>query len=100
MEQASTTAEGNRPRMTWHPIATAPRDGSEILVCGGTFTDDDDWTGGIYPFTGCAIVQWEGDYDSGAHPWGGAPRHAHDAYRRHDPTHWTDLPPPPEGEGA
>ena len=79
--------------MTWRPIETAPKDGTEILVCGGTFSDDCDWSDTAYPYSGYAIVQWDGQ-DNG-HPWEGHPCHDGDGYRNHAPTHWMPLPAPP-----
>ena len=61
--------------MTWQPIETAPRDGTEVLISG------------LYP-NGKAYVEisfWLGQH------W---------LSRRLDPpTHWQNLPPPPESKG-
>lgn len=73
------------------PIATAPRDGTPILVLGGTFTDHDDAT---FTYKGeceeAAIAQWHKDC------WYGATLEGHDNFREHFPTHWLPLPTPPQ----
>ncbi len=64
----------------WQPIETAPKDGTEILVCITYNLPDDEWE----------TVQWVDGWRSGK--W----------FRYHDkiyipfpPTHWMPLPPPP-----
>lgn len=84
--------------LVWQPIETAPKDGREVLLYGGTFIDDNCF-GGPYPFESITIGRWVGmDYPDDF-PWEGNPCHSHDDYRRHIPTHWMPLPPAPE-EGA
>jgi hypothetical protein len=82
-------SEAERASPRWRPIETAPKDGTEILICGGTFVDDNDWTATPWPYGRCSIVRW---YDDS---WEGEPNHSHDEFRRHEPTHWMPLPPPP-----
>lgn len=88
-----TTTEIAAIAREWQPIETAPKDGNEILIFGGTFSDDNDWTDTDYPFSDCAIVRWVSAFGGGS--WEGKPNHSHDDYRRHKPTHWMPLPPPP-----
>jgi hypothetical protein len=86
--------------MKWRPIDTAPRDGTPILVAGGTYVDDGPSTWAIrYPFTGVRIAYWDatpdatGDYEC----WNGGPSgSSYDAEFWHEPTHWMPLPDPPE----
>ncbi len=67
----------------WQDIATAPKDGTEILV----------WDGGFQ------YVAWIGDTHaapSGDKDWVfGAPGGDYDEFPIVEPTHWTPLPPPP-----
>lgn len=86
------------PEQVWRDIASAPRDGTKVLICGGTFGDDTS-LGGPYPFDGVSIAHWTGIDFPGDMPWEGNPCHSHDDYRRHLPTHWQPLPSPPSAEG-
>ena len=69
--------------MTWQPIETAPRDGTEMLLWDGTnlgvgFRTDTAW-GLVFE-----LHNWE---------WG------HEiSFKTVYPTHWMPLPEPPEGE--
>jgi hypothetical protein len=66
--------------MTWHPIETAPRGGTEVLVCLWAYGD---------PSQGerhMSVAFWE-----------------HDTWTTEQaplwpPTHWQPLPAPPEAE--
>jgi hypothetical protein len=70
-------------------LFAAPKDGTDILICGGTVSDDADCMDTAYPFNGCAIVR----FVDGC--WQGGPAHAHDAYRWHNaPRAWMRLPAP------
>ena len=61
--------------MTWHPIETAPKDGTEILV--------------ITPF-GMAVACWRDDW------WTVDDfKHGPFSLRGPAPTHWAELPEPP-----
>lgn len=85
--QPSTVTEG------WQPIETAPKDGTQILICGGTCHED--WPENARPFKGVCIAEWDDFYsdEKEACPWQG-PQWAHDEYRWHRPTHWQPLPEP------
>lgn len=71
----------------WQPIETAPKDGTQILVCGGTYGCDYvpyEFSG---TFKGVACAVWdEDDYES----WSEAGERPN-WYR---PTHWMPLPEP------
>lgn len=78
--------------MKWQSIESAPKDGTEVLIAGGTSRDDDS-IAGPYPFKGVSIARWTGEDCGEDHPWEGNPCHSHDEYIRHAPTHWMPLPP-------
>lgn len=63
----------------WRPIETAPRDGTEILVCMW-----DDHT--------MMVVNYEADPARPGHPWWTLDGQA---YAEGAPTHWMPLPAPP-----
>lgn len=71
----------------WRPIETAPKDGTWVLICGGTIrtlgvTVDHEYTGvGIAAYNGRREC-WDRD----------------DGRSRHDPARWMPLPDPPEIE--
>ncbi len=80
--------------MTWQPISTAPKDGTWVLLAGGTchqeYHGDDNrpvvgqWTDYLNGRTSPKYERWqfawyEGGYDG-----------TYD-----NPTHWMPLPPPP-----
>lgn len=67
----------------WQPIETAPKDRTDILIAGGTYSVRD------YPdlkFSGVGIAFWDRDH------WHGNEDNAHDEWCRHQPTHWQPLP--------
>lgn len=78
----------------WKPIETAPKDGSWILLCGGSINYG--WVGDGEP--SCVSGQWT--------TWlNGATASGHWQFAWYDggfygeyenPTHWAPLPPPPE----
>ena len=72
----------------WQKIETAPKDGTEILVTGGTV----DYTGHTYPtpepFKGVTIARWYREQ------WTGDNAKEFDELYTHKPTHWMPLPPP------
>jgi len=80
----------------WKPMETAPKDGTEILISGGTFSDDRDCFDNNLAMRGVAIVRWVHSVcDDG---WRGEQR-AHDEYLWHKPARWMPLPKAP-GEPA
>jgi len=56
---------------SWHPIETAPKDGTNILVTDGKIT----------------VLGWHDEFDESEEPWCGFVKW---------PTHWMPLPPPPK----
>jgi hypothetical protein len=85
----------------WQPIETAPKDGTAILIAGGTYEDDEGGVSfcGPVPFTGVRIAYWDATPDAtGCHEcWNGGPSgSAYNAEYWHEPTHWMPLPNPPE----
>ncbi len=71
----------------WSLIATAPKDGTEVLIAGGTYSYGM-WTD--EKFDSVSIARWHGDH------WRGEDRQSHDEWYSHNPTHWQHLPAPPE----
>lgn len=67
-----------------------PKDGTEILIAGGTVLYDAETYPTDEPFSGVTIVHW---YKDG---WFGGFGSEYDAKYWHKPTHWQLLPPPPE----
>jgi hypothetical protein len=70
----------------WREIESAPKDGTEVLVCGGTYdacghTD--------LPLSRPVIAFWDSTH------WHGPEENAHDEWRHCEPTHWMPLPEPP-----
>lgn len=65
----------------WQPIETAPRDGTQILVC-------------FVPDMGRAImvVEYDPDREGEGYPWVAAESAA---YHKNAVTHWQPLPAPP-----
>jgi hypothetical protein len=93
LDHAIATIERER----WRPIAEAPMDGADILICGGTYCVG--WDEGLPMGREVSIAFW--DKSIGGH-WHGNEANAHDEWRVHKPTHWRPLPDPqPDGqEGA
>jgi hypothetical protein len=81
--------------LAWQPIETAPKDGTPILIAGGTYADD--WPPGANPFSGVTIASFDRMETADEFAWQGE-KQAHDVYRYHAPTHWMPLPPPPQGQ--
>jgi len=73
----------------WQPIETAPKDGTRVLIAGGTVSF---WTERDVPFSDISIAYWCGGYDP---HWRGEDMQAHDEWYAHKPTHWMPLPEPP-----
>jgi hypothetical protein len=68
----------------WQPIDTAPKDGSNVLVC----------IAGLTGSQGEAFWYQGDEYASGWITWDGA-NHTRTFYTT-PPTHWMPLPEPPE----
>ena len=78
----------------WLPIATAPRDGTWVLLFGGTCNDDEgdndnrpvsgQWTNDLNGTTG-PYGRWQFAWYEGGY---------YGAYK--EPTHWQPLPTPPQ----
>ncbi len=71
----------------WQPIETAPRDGSDVLVFGGTYSSECiscEFYG--VAFNAVAIAWW----DERSKTWNGGD------LVTHNPTHWMPLPEPPK----
>ena len=79
--------------MGWQPIETAPKDGTWVLLTGGTV--DGSWDGDTAPMVvvGQYLPPWGSEaiwhfawYDNGYYG------------EYSNPTHWMPLPEPPKGE--
>lgn len=73
-------------------IETAPKDGSEILSCGGTFYDGSTRPGEKYKTTGWTIISW----DTYSNAWIGPYEGPYGTATFYEPTHWMPLPELPE----
>jgi hypothetical protein len=71
--------------MTWQPLETAPKDGTQIRAFDGEaiaavmWIEDCDFDGG-YGWTDRTVASWGMQH-----------------YWQMKPTHWMPLPPPPDG---
>jgi hypothetical protein len=86
LEQALTHAIGNAQAEGWKDIATAPKDGASILICGGAYAV------GLHsdlPLTQPVIAFWDRDH------WHGPEANGHDLWWECSPTIWMPLPTPP-----
>jgi hypothetical protein len=84
--------------MEWQPIETAPKDGTVILLAGGTWGDDLLDLDGA-PQVGAA--RWVMPFRKDRYPsyWGVAVLEGgYSAAVYENPTHWMPLPAPPEME--
>jgi len=71
----------------WRPIETAPKDGTEILVCGGIHGADSMSCEFEARFKGTACVAWdEGTFNRYCH--------TDDKLSYYYPTHWQPMPAP------
>jgi hypothetical protein len=84
-----TPADG--PVRGWEGIETAPRDGMQVLVAGGTYMYDAECFPVDRAFQGVSIARWVPSEQS----WEGAYGSEFDALYWHQPTHWMPLPPAP-----
>jgi hypothetical protein len=75
----------------WHPIATAPKDGTRVLVAGGTRGCEYSWC----EFYGAKVK------DTAVVKWDSVTEQFVDGELHYNPTHWMPLPAPPvPGEGT
>lgn len=87
LNQASDDIEARRKAMTWQPIETAPRDGTEVLV----------WCSRNNEMYVCVYYK-KADDDKAPSPWLYAVSDYYQTDPYHvvsNPTHWMPLPPPP-----
>lgn len=82
MERALAALEA----VEWRPIESAPKDGTSILITGGTYSTN--WDAGL-EFHGVSIAYWCRGFEP---HWRGNNLQAHDEWCRHQPTHWMPLP--------
>lgn len=75
----------------WQPIETAPRDGAQVMIAGGTVEYDAECFPVHRPFGGVHIASW----DEASHSWSGPYGSEYDAQYWHSPTHWMPLPAAP-----
>jgi hypothetical protein len=74
----------------WQPIETAPKDGTEILLCRAVDADGHSITGksfGVF----CQVAAWWG-----TERWVVYCSLIHDPSLHFEPTHWMPLPKAPE----
>lgn len=78
--------------MEWQPIETAPKDGTQVLLCDGMWGP---WVG------------WWGTHDGAPDNWWfvdlalpKTPDNLNSWVVGHGPTHWMPLPDPPKEEGC
>jgi hypothetical protein len=86
---SSAPAETPRPcdcASPWQPMASAPLDGTPILVSGGT-REHPDSMGGPEPFKGISIARWNQTWKQ----WEGEATSHEDCYS-HEPAMWQPLP--------
>ncbi len=72
----------------WKPIASAPRDGTLILIAGGTYSYDAETFPTDRPFNGVAIGHWRSE------EWSGGYGSEYDGEYWHKPDRWMRLPIP------
>ena len=78
----------------WRDIESAPKDGTRILIAGGTRQHPDSM-GGPEPISQPYIAHWDDLWKQ----WEGNPVSHSDCYS-HEPTHWRPLPEPPAMHAA
>ena len=76
----------------WRPIETAPKDGTSVLIAGGTYYYDAGISDQPYPFGGVKVAYWDRD------AWNGGYGSEYDGEYWHKPTVWMPLPVAPREE--
>lgn len=82
--------------MTWQTIETAPKDGTEVLIYGGTMGNDQETYFSTHKMEFVTIAAYQG-WGTCKHYWRGANCGGHNEYYWHNPTHWMPLPTIPKG---
>lgn len=72
------------------PIESAPKDGTRVLIAGGTFAVYDHMDLDASNFV--TMAYW----DKVRMHWHGEEANAHDEFNCHLPTHWMPIPEPPK----
>jgi hypothetical protein len=75
------------PLIEWQPIATAPKDGSCVLAWRA------DWERPVW-------IRWVFNHRVGRASWNGADEWGAYDLQDEPPTHWLQLPPPPQCDGV
>lgn len=90
VESSSTVEVSIADQMGWHPIETAPKDGTPILVCGRSYNDKS--SASLEPQVASYCTSYPGS--GGAKHWRDS-----DGYQiaLASITHWRPLPPDPSG---
>ena len=84
------------PATGWRPIAEAPRDGAQVLVCNPF--DVEGHISDAYSIS-CHVAAWWAEENDGRGAWIIYNNMVRDPELHYDPTHWMPLPAPPqEGE--
>ena len=88
--EAAATAVRDKV-MEWKTIETAPKDGTEILICGGTCIYDQETYPTNTPFKRTTIASWNSGGEWERDGYGSE----YDGRYFHKPTLWMPLPSPP-----
>lgn len=86
-------ASGDMPiamQHTWQAIETAPKDGTRVLICGGTYGNED--YDRFFIFEHVTIAFWHVKWGEGH--WHGDELPGHDSWNWHEPKYWMPLPIP------
>jgi len=84
------------PTTGWRPIAEAPRDGTQVLVCNPF--DVEGHISDAYSIS-CHVAAWWAEENDGRGAWIIYNNQVCEAELHYTPTHWMPLPAPPkEGE--
>lgn len=78
-------------RLEWKPIESAPKDGTSILICGGTVAWEGMFGEDEFPMNGVQTASWYNDHWKGGYDNDGR-------YNYYKPKYWMRLPLPPVGD--